>query len=125
MELVELQKRREEFEARGLRIVAASVDSPEDTSKMRRSVIGGETGEAEAWDGITYLSDPEGRLLDLLGLRHEGAGPGGGDIAQSASFLFQPDGTLLWHRVAENYRVRPEPETILAAYDAATARSAE
>lgn len=90
---------------------------------MRRSVLDADTGETKDQDAISYLSDPEGRLLDLLDLRHEGAGPGGRDIAQSASFLFEPDGTLLWHHVTPNYRVRPEPETILAAYDAATARS--
>jgi peroxiredoxin len=98
-----------------------SVDAPEDTAKMRRSVGDADTGEAEEQDAITFLSDPEGRLLDLLGVRHEGAGPGGRDLAQSASFLIEPDGTLLWHTVAANYRVRPKPETILAAYDAAKA----
>jgi peroxiredoxin len=106
-----------------LRIVAASVDSPEDTARMRRAVIDADTGEATDPDAITFLSDPEGRLLDLLGMRHEGAGPGGSDIAQSSSYLLEPDGTLLWHHVTPNYRVRPEPETILAAYDAAKARS--
>ena len=88
---------------------------------MRRSVLDDDTGEARGPEAITFLSDPEGRLLDLLGLRHEGAGPGGRDIAQSASFLFEPDGTLLWNQVASNYRVRPAPEKILAAYEAAKA----
>jgi peroxiredoxin len=97
------------------------VDSPEDTAKMRGAVLEAGTGEATDPEAITFLSDPEGRLLGLLGLRHEGAGPGGRDIARSASFLFEPDGTLLWHQVAANYRVRPEPEDILAAYDAAKA----
>jgi peroxiredoxin len=101
------------------------VDSPEDTATMRRAVLDAGTGEAEDPDAITFLSDPEGRLLDLLGMRHEGAGPGGRDIAQSASFLFDPDGTLLWQHVTPNYRVRPEPETILAAYDAAKAGTAD
>lgn len=92
---------------------------------MRRSVLDADdTGEAEDPEAITFLSDPEGRLLDLLGMRHEGAGPDGRDIAQSASFLFEPDGTLLWHHATPNYRVRPKPETILAAYDAAKTGSA-
>ena len=89
---------------------------------MRVSVLDAVTGEAKDPKAISFLSDPEGRLLDLLGLRHEGVGPGGLDIAQSASFLFDADGTLLWHQLAPNYRVRPEPDAILAAYDAASDR---
>lgn len=87
---------------------------------MRMSVLDAVTGEAKDPKAITYLSDPEGRLIDLLDLRHKGGGPEGLDIAQSASFLFAEDGTLLWHQLAPNYRVRPDPEEILAAYDAAS-----
>lgn len=64
-----------------------------------------------------FLSDPEGVLLDLFGIRHQGGGPGGVDIAQSASFLLDPEGRLVWQRVAENYRVRPRPADILEAVD--------
>lgn len=88
---------------------------------MRVEVLDAVTGDAKDPKAITYLSDPDGRLLDLLGLRHESAGPGGLDVAQSASFLFDEDGTLLWHQLAPNYRVRPEPEAILAAFDQSTA----
>lgn len=63
-----------------------------------------------------FLSDPEGRLLDILGLRHENGGPTG-DIAQSASFLLDRDGRVTWFRVAETYRVRPRPDEILAEVD--------
>lgn len=84
---------------------------------MRMAVLDAVSGDAKDPRAITFLSDPEGSLLDLLGPRHVGAGMGGLDIAQSASFLFREDGTLLWHQLASNYRVRPEPEKILAAYD--------
>lgn len=84
------------------------MDPPILAKKMRDSV------EAE----FDVLSDEEGILLDLLGARHAGGGSGGVDIAQSASFLVAPDGTVHWHRYAPNYRVRPKPEEILEAYDA-------
>lgn len=119
MELVQLHSRLPEFKSRNLRLVAASVDRPDDAAKMRRAVLDAVTGEAKDASGMVFLSDTEGELLDLLGVRHLGAGPEGGDIAQSASFLFAADGTLLWHQLAENYRVRPHPEEILAAYDGA------
>lgn len=118
MELVQLHQQLPEFESRDLRLVAASVDRPDDTAKMRRAVLDAVTGEAKDADGMVFLADTEGTLLDRLGVRHFGAGPEGQDIAQSASFLFAADGTLLWHELAENYRVRPHPEEILAAYDA-------
>ena len=63
-----------------------------------------------------FVSDPEGVLLDLFGVRHQGGMPGV-DIAQSASFLLDRQGKLVWNRVAENYRVRPRPAEILAAAD--------
>ena len=40
-----------------------------------------------------------------------------GDIAQSASFLIDAEGRVVWLRVADNYRVRPEPETFLRALE--------
>lgn len=72
------------------------------------------------WAGaeFDFLSDPEGRVIDLFDLRHRGAGPGGADIAQSASFLLSPEGRVLWLKVADNYRMRPDPKVILAAADA-------
>lgn len=87
--------------------MASSVDSPEDLTKMRTS----------AGADFDFLSDKDGMLMDALGVRHENGGRGGTDIAQSASFLFSPNGELLWSKIAENFRVRPKPEEVLAAID--------
>ena len=53
--------------------------------------------------------------MDLLGLRHKGGDPQGGDIARSASVLVDAGGTILWSSVADNYRVRPNPDEVLVA----------
>lgn len=66
-----------------------------------------------------FLSDPEGRVIDLFDLRHLRGGPEGSDIAQSASILLSPQGRVLWLRVAENFRVRPHPAAVLDAIDRA------
>ena len=87
--------------------MAVSVDGVEDTQKMRES----------AGADFDFLSDPSGELLDLLGIRHAGARFDGEDIAQSASFLIGPDGTVLWRELAANYRTRPAPSEILEAAD--------
>ena len=88
--------------------MAVSVDPPAEAEQMR------------TWAGaqFDFLSDPEGRIIDLLDLRHVGANPAGGDIAQSASFLLSPEGRVLWFKVADNYRMRPDPQVILKAADA-------
>lgn len=71
-------------------------------------------GTGAAFD---FFSDRGMELVDLLGLRHAGGGPTGGDITQSASFLFSPQGEILWQHRAENYRVRPHPGEIVAEVD--------
>lgn len=88
--------------------MAVSIDAPENLEKMRSS----------AGAEFVFLSDPDGALMDLFGIRHAGGSMEGSDIAQSASFLLAGDGRLVWSRVAENYRVRPRPAEILAQIDA-------
>jgi peroxiredoxin len=62
------------------------------------------------------MVDRGGKLVDLLGIRHKNANPiKGQDLPRSASFLFTRDGRLIWHTLAQNYRVRPGPNEILAA----------
>ncbi len=52
------------------------------------------------------LVDRGGKLVDLLDIRHKNANPiKGQDLPRSASFLFTRDGKLIWHTLAQNYRV--------------------
>ena len=46
---------------------------------------------------------------------HEGGKPGGGVIARPAAYIVEPDGTISWRRLTEDYRVRLRPEHILEA----------
>ncbi|MEM9597574.1 MAG: redoxin domain-containing protein [Acidobacteriota bacterium] len=107
MELVELQERLDSFKERDVRIVASSVD-PVDKLRLMREMSGAT---------FEFLSDAEGQLLDLLRVRHSGGRADGADIAQSASFLIDPDGRILWSHVAETYRTRPRPAKILEEID--------
>lgn len=60
--------------------------------------------------------DEGGKLVDLLGIRHKGANPiQGTDLPQVASFLFDSGGKVIWLKVGENYRVRPNPAESLDA----------
>ena len=88
--------------------MAASIDAPEHLRVMR------EASGAQ----FDFYSDPEGRLIELLDIRHPGGRPmDGADLPQSSSFIIDANGKVLWSHLAPNYRVRPRPSTILAAFD--------
>jgi len=61
------------------------------------------------------LSDVEREAIRGWGVVHEGGKPGGGAIARPATFLVEPDGTISWSSLTDNYRVRVRPEHVLEA----------
>jgi peroxiredoxin len=102
-----LQEHLGEFEARGIRVVAISVDPP------------GVTREHARKQGYTYtfLSDAQGEVVRRYDLLHPGGGPHGTDIARPGDFLIDPAGTVRWANLTEDYRIRPRPEEILRLFD--------
>ena len=98
-----MQSRLKEMHELGGRVLAISVDSPEQSKALAES--------AE----ITFplLSDPECKVIDAYGLRHRGASINGGDIARPAVFIIDRDGKIAWRALTENWRVRVRPEMIL------------
>lgn len=94
----------------GVQVIAVSTEEPEGLTKAR----------SKAGVDFPFIGDPEGGLLDRLGLRHVGGHPTTKmDIAQPASVLIRTDGTLAWSSYAENYRVRPSPAKVIAAVESA------
>ena len=85
--------------------MAVVVDTPEQNAEVVRDL------------GLGYriVSDPNLTVIDPYGLRHEQAGQP--PIAHPATFLIDANGTVRWRDVTDNYRLRPQPETILAAVD--------
>jgi peroxiredoxin len=53
------------------------------------------------------------------GLVHENGKPGGGAIARPAIFLVEPDGTISWRQLTDDYRVRVRAENLLEVLRAA------
>ncbi len=105
-ELQGLQLKRDEFVRRNTEIIAVVADSAEQNSQVVHDL------------GLGYLvlSDPHLNAIDAYGLRH-GDGPEEHPIAQPASFLIDASGLVRWRDITDNYRLRPQPETILAAID--------
>ena len=104
-ELQGLQLKRDEFTRRNTDIMAVVIDPVDENAQVVRDL------------GLGYriLSDPQLNVIDAYGLRH--TSPGEPPIAHPASFLIDAQGIIRWRNVTDNYRLRPQPDTILAAVD--------
>jgi peroxiredoxin len=100
-----MQNYLEKFNEAGIRPVAISVDSPDVSREMCKK------------RGLTFtvLSDPKLEAIRRYDLVHAGAGIDGGDIARSAEFLLDSEGTIRWVNLTENYWIRARPEQVLDA----------
>jgi peroxiredoxin len=84
-------------------VVAVSVDTSEESARL-----------AEELDlEFPILSDVQEEAIHTWGLVHENGKPGGGAISRPAIFLVEPEGTISWRRLTDDYRVRLRPEDVL------------
>jgi peroxiredoxin len=103
-----------DFNARGIRVVAISVDPPEINRRHRRKM------------GYTFpfLSDPKAEVIRRYDLLHPGGGPKGSDIARPGEFLVNPAGIVRWVNLTENIGVRARPNQVLKTFDELSGKSA-
>jgi peroxiredoxin len=100
-----IEQSLDKFHEAGIRPVAISVDSSEESRDL----------SAKAGYTFTFLSDPKADAIRRYDLVHAGAGIEGHDIARPAEFLLDSTGTVRWVDLTENYWVRARPEQILEA----------
>ena len=93
----------DQFKQAGIRPVAISVDSPEESRNL---------GQQQGYT-FTFLSDPNAEAIRRYDLVHAGAGENGRDIARPAEFLIDSSGTVRWINLTENYWIRARPEQVL------------
>jgi peroxiredoxin len=107
------QQRLPDFDQRGIRVVAISVDPTETNQRHCQKM------------GFTYpfLSDPKAEVVRRYDLLHHGGGPKGADIARPAEFLVDSTGTIRWVNLTENAAVRARPEQVLKAFDESSSKS--
>jgi peroxiredoxin len=100
-----IQKNLDAFNAAGIRPVAISVDTPEQSRDLSQKA------------GYTFplLSDQNREAIKIYDLVHKGGGEHGDDISRPAEFLVDSKGTVRWRMLTENYWVRARPEQILEA----------
>jgi mycoredoxin-dependent peroxiredoxin len=101
------QQRLSEFDARGIRVVGISVDTPEINQRQCQK------------RGYTFplLSDPKAEVIRRYGVLHPRAGPKHEDIARPAEFLVDSTGTVRWVNLTENIAVRARPKEVLRAFE--------
>jgi len=92
-----------QFSQAGIRPVAISVDSPEESRELCQ----------KAGYTFTFLSDPDLEAIGRYDLVHKGQGIKGHDISRPAEFLIDSTGTVRWRMLTENIWVRARPEQIL------------
>ena len=100
-----IEKTLKEFQAAGIRPVAISVDSPEQSRDLCR----------KAGYTFTLLSDPKLETARAYDLVHHGGGPAGKDISRPAELLVDSSRTVRWENFTEDVRVRARAEEMLAA----------
>lgn len=110
----EIADQYKDLEARGAKVVLVSIQSHENTREL-----------AARFDvPFRFLVDPGGRVARELGILHEGGVPLGmpgydPDTVFPTVIVTDAEGTILLADQTDNYRVRPEPWTFLAALDRA------
>ena len=98
-----MQRSLDKFNEAGIRPVAISVDTPEESRTLAQS------------QGYTFpiLSDRNADVIRRFDLVHAKAGITGNDIARPAEFLVDSSGSVRWINLTENYWVRARPEQVL------------
>jgi len=100
-----IKRNLDEFSRAGVRPVAISVDTPQQSADLIKTA------------GYTFplLSDPQAETIRQYHLLHAGGGPEKSDISRPAEFLIDSTGTIRWTNFTEDIRVRARANEMLAA----------
>lgn len=102
-ELVGLREVADEMKRRGGRMVAISVDRPEESAEVvKRQHL-----------PFSILADTDRTVITEYGLVHHGGGPKHDDIAIPAHMLIERGGRIAWRHAARRFQDRPYPATVL------------
>lgn len=105
------EQSKEALAARGVRIIAISVDPPDVTENLRR----------KQKYTYTFLSDPKAEVVRRYDLLHPQGGINDTDIARPAEFLIDSKGVIRWANLTEDYKVRATPAMVNKALDSLAA----
>ena len=103
IELGQLEAKHQDFTSRNIRIVAASVDRPEEAAKTQQQ-----------FPHITIVSDAEEQLMRATGMLGPQKSPEGKVIADPTTVLVNRTGTVDAILRADRYINRPTPDEVLS-----------
>jgi peroxiredoxin len=105
-ELVQLERRHEEFPKRKARVIVVSVEGPDDARKTQAD-----------FPHLTVLSDEGRGLSEAAGLTHPHAAPDGGDADVPTTILVDRRGIVRWLYRSPSVIARLSPDEVLQAID--------
>ncbi|MCP4654517.1 MAG: redoxin domain-containing protein [bacterium] len=97
-----MQSRLDEIRGQDAELLFISADSVEASRKLT----------VDAGLDLRLLSDPDLRVVDAYGVRHQG-GFMGDDIARPATFILDREGIVRWRDLTESFRIRVRPRRIV------------
>src|SRR5262249_20330181 len=106
IELVQLEKRHDEFPKRNTRVVVASVEGLDDARKTQAD-----------FPHLIVLADDGGTLSEAGGLIHPHAGPDGADVDAPTTVLVDRTGTVRWLYRSPGVISRLSPDEVLREID--------
>jgi len=89
-----IQNNLSELAQRGVRPVAISVDTPDQSAALC----------LKAGYTYTFLSDPSAEVVRRYDLVHWSGSPDGKDIARPAELLVDASGVVRWRNLTEDFR---------------------
>src|SRR5215212_9335712 len=105
-ELVQLERRHEDFSKRNARVIAVSVEDLENARKTQAD-----------FSHLTVLSDGARGLSGAAGVVHPHAAPDGGDTDVPTTILVDRRGTVRWLYRSPSVIARLSPDDVLRAID--------
>jgi alkyl hydroperoxide reductase subunit AhpC len=105
-ELVQLERRHEEFSKKNARIIAVSVEGLDDAKVTQMG-----------YPHLTVVSDEAHGLTDAAGVIHQNAAPDGSDIDVPTTILVDKSGTVRWLYRSPSVISRLSPDEVLQAID--------
>jgi alkyl hydroperoxide reductase subunit AhpC len=106
IELVQLERRHDDFAKRNTRVLVVSVEGLDDARKTQAD-----------FPHLIVLADQERGLTDVAGLIHPHAAPDGGDADMPTTILVDRYGTVRWLYRSPVVIARLSPDEVLQAID--------
>jgi alkyl hydroperoxide reductase subunit AhpC len=105
-ELVQLERRHEDFPKRNARVIAVSVEGLDDARRTQAD-----------YPHLTVVSDEAHGLSEAAGLIHPRAAPDGSDTDVPTTILVDRGGTVRWLYRSPSVIERLSPDEVIRAID--------